>query len=283
MTASADIYDDLWMPTPSGLSRFWSWSKKTISEEGFIDFVAKLSPWLAPLPSAFFVYEATLDHLTSWKALAVVIAVVIETLGLTTTHTALGMYSWNQEHPEKKSPFGLAVVLAIVYIATTLVLIAVLKVIPEWKEYAPAVFPFLAVVGGVNLALRSHHNRRVRFEFKTHETNRSRQWQIEDEERELRHEERRMKMASKYGLTVTSSVASPVTKNGTFSGVTESSHTKEERYATILAAFKDDPRPSATKLARTLKVDRRTVYRDIDDLVALGKLVRDGSGKANIA
>jgi hypothetical protein len=212
MTASTFDFNEMLMPTPTGAKEAWNNARKILTEEGVIDFVAKLSPWLAPLPSAFFVYEATIQHLTDQPALAITIAVVIETLGLTTTHTALGMHAWNKTHasqPEKQAPFALSMVLALAYVAATLTLIGVLEVFPNLEHYAPAMFPLLAVVGAINLALRSHHNTRIREENETVKDRVARQRQLEDEDRALKAEERKMKAAAKYGATVNQNVNLP--------------------------------------------------------------------------
>jgi len=212
MTANALSFNEMIMPTPTGAKEAWKSARKILTEEGVIDFVAKLSPWLAPLPSAFFVYEATKEHLTDNPALAITIAIVIETLGLTTTHTALGMHAWNKTHAnqlEKQAPFGLSVILACAYVAATLSLIGVLEVFPEFEHYAPAMFPLLAVVGAINLALRSHHNTRIREENEVIKDSVARQRQLEDEDRALKAEERKIKTAAKYGLTVNQNVNPP--------------------------------------------------------------------------
>ena len=212
MTANALEFNEMFMPTPTGAKEAWKAARRILSEEGVIDFVAKLSPWLAPLPSAFFVYEATMHHLTDWQPLAFTIAVVIETLGLTTTHTALGMHAWNKthyDHPEKQAPFGLSVILACAYVAATLSLIGVLEVFPDFEHYAPAMFPLLAVVGAINLALRSHHNTRIREENEVIKDSVARQRQLEDEDRALKAEERKMKAAAKYGAIVNQNVSLP--------------------------------------------------------------------------
>lgn len=209
MTTNAIQFNEMFMPTPEGAKGLWKSARQVLSEEGIIDFVAKLSPWLAPLPSAFFVYEATIEHLTDQSLLAITIAIVIETLGLTTTHTALGMHAWNKTHnqqPEKQAPFGLSVFLALTYVAATLTLIGVLEVFPNLEHYAPAMFPLLAVVGAINLALRSHHNTRIREENETVKDTVTRQRQLEDEDRALKAEERKIKTAAKYGLTVNQSI-----------------------------------------------------------------------------
>ena len=61
-------------------------------EKNAIKIVAKLSPWLAPFPSAFFV--APTFGIISLLPLpvGVIVAAIIETLGLATVHTALWAY-----------------------------------------------------------------------------------------------------------------------------------------------------------------------------------------------
>jgi hypothetical protein len=213
MTATTQTYQELFMPTPKGFENLWASARKSIHEEGIIDFVSKLSPWIAPLPSAWFVHDATVRHLAAGSALAWIIAIVIETLGLTTTHTALGMHAWNKAHasrPEKQAPFGLSVILAVVYVIATLMLITVLEVAPNLQHYAPAMFPILAVVGAVNLALRSHHNSRVRLERSEIEETKQRQHQAEDEDRAQKLEEKRLRAMAKYGVTVNPSTVNQI-------------------------------------------------------------------------
>jgi len=275
MTANAIEYNEMFMPTPSGFKDAWNSLRRILSEEGVIDFVAKLSPWLAPLPSAFFVYQATMDHLTTWPALAVTIAIVIETLGLTTTHTALGMHAWNQTHkgqPEKQSPFWLSVILAVAYIIATLSLILVLEILPNLEHYAPAMFPLLAVVGAVNLALRSHHNARIREENNLTKDAVTRQRQLEDEDRALKAEERKMKTAAKYGFTVPSGVArsvpSIVTSSSDMQNVTSDATNSRldmsQRQNAITEYIRTNDNPGAAALGRMFGVDRKTIYRDLE-------------------
>lgn len=283
MTTNATIYQEMFMPTPSGITSWWSTTRKAISEEGIIDFVAKLSPWLAPLPSAFFLYEAAITHLGANEPLAWIIAIVIETLGLTTMHTALGMHAWNRAHqdrPDKKAPFGLACVLTGAYSLVALVLIVVLKVSPDASSYAPIMFPFLAVIGAVNLAMRSHHNQRVREEKTIINEIKTRQYQIEDEDRADRREERRIKLAAKYSVTPT--VTSTVTLPQSTSGVTVESHNAESRQQVIFATLQAGKKLSATAIGKQFGVDRKTIYRDIDAMVSAGILTRDAEGKPAI-
>ena len=59
-------------------------------ERNAIDVVAKLRPWLAPFPSAYFVARSAMVHLNLPLAVAVVVAAIVETLGLATVHRQCG-------------------------------------------------------------------------------------------------------------------------------------------------------------------------------------------------
>jgi hypothetical protein len=131
-------------------------------EKNAVRVVAKLAPWLAPFPSAFFVARSSMEHLGLPLAVAVIVAGIIETLGLTTTHTALWAYDWNG-HKRKNDPAApvlLPVALGAVYLLATLGLVVFLEVWPNLSTYAPAIFPVLALVGAVNLALVSRQEQR---------------------------------------------------------------------------------------------------------------------------
>lgn len=196
---------ELWQPTPRSTFNEILKMRKAITEDGIIDFISSLSPWLASSPSALFVQKAAISHLgVSWE-FGWVIAIVIETLGLTTTHTALAFHKWNRAHPnspEKQAPYGLAVSLAGLYVLVTLGLIVVLESVPSLSPYAPIMFPLLAVVGAVNLAMRGHHNQRVREELMTIDSERNRRYQVEDEERQFKHKLAEKKLNVKLGIAV---------------------------------------------------------------------------------
>lgn len=126
-------------------------------ERGAVRTVAKLSPWLAPLPSAYFVARSAIEHLGVPLVMAVVMAAIIETLGLATVHTTLWLYEWNatKRKADPASPLWLAVALGAVYVLATWGLVVFLEVWPWLATYAPAIFPALAVVGSLNLAIVS--------------------------------------------------------------------------------------------------------------------------------
>jgi hypothetical protein len=138
------------------------WMNTRISEKGLVKLVARVAPWLAPVPSAYFVGRSAAAHLTLPWPVAVVVALIIESLGLATVHTALWLNDWNagRRKTDPVAPAWVALALGIVYLVSTIGLTVVLEVYPLLATYAPAIFPALAVVGAVNLALISQQERR---------------------------------------------------------------------------------------------------------------------------
>ncbi len=115
--------------------------------------------WLAP--SAYFVARSAMTHLALPLPVALIVAAIIETLGLATVHTALWAHDWNahKRKTDPSAPLGLAIALGGVYVAATLGLLVFLEVWPFLAVYAPAIFP-AAVVGALNLALISRQEQR---------------------------------------------------------------------------------------------------------------------------
>jgi len=133
-----------------------------ITERSAVKFVAKLSPWLAPIPSAFFVGRSSMVHLGLPWPVALVVAIVIEALGLTCAFMASWFADWN--HAKRKTdptaPVVIALVLGAMYLLTTLGLLAGLEAWPDLARYMPVVFPFLALVGTLALALIAQQEQR---------------------------------------------------------------------------------------------------------------------------
>ena len=284
-------------PTPEGVGWITNRIKVSISEEGVIDAVAKLSPWIAPLPSAFFVYEATLAHLTEWTPLAVVIALVIETLGLTTIHTALGFRIWNRmnaESPEKQAPFVFSCVLAGMYVVATLLLILGLEFAGEtFGAVAPAMFPIMALVGAINLAMRSQHNVMVKEEQSKIDKLDALASEKREEERENRRNDRELKrkdkelgILAKYGQLPSSQAVNP-TVNPTVNIQPIDGHSTrvdsqnespvesktDHRRRLLIDAVKNDPSITMAELKRQLGVGSvNTIKSDIQYLSNMGIL-----------
>jgi len=132
-------------------------------EVAAVGLVAKVAPWLAPVPSAYFVVRSSVHHLAVPLWVAVVIGAIIELLGLTTVHSALWAYEWNLKRNKRQdapAPLVLPVAMGVLYLAITVGLIVVLEVFPWLSTYAPGLFPFLSIVGTVNLAFVARQRKR---------------------------------------------------------------------------------------------------------------------------
>jgi hypothetical protein len=109
--------------------------------------VARLGPWLAPLPPAFFVARATDKRLGTGLPVAVMIAVVVEAAGIAAASATLAAYTWNRERPAKtdpKAPTVLGLVLCAVYLAVGIIISVVLELDGGLAVYVPGLFFALA-------------------------------------------------------------------------------------------------------------------------------------------
>ncbi len=127
-----------------------------------VDLVAILAPWLAPVPSAYLVYRAAVERLEWHPAVAVAAAIAIEAIGVTSIVNALKLWDWNSmrskakgEKGDRRAPFELALAVCGVYVVVTIGLTVLMDVYPDLAFVAPAIFPVLALVGGLNIALRN--------------------------------------------------------------------------------------------------------------------------------
>lgn len=221
-------------------------------EKGVVTMAAKVAPWLAPFPSAYFVARSAMVHLMLPLPVAVVVAAIIETLGLATVHTALWAYDWNvqKRRSDPRAPVGLAVALGSVYIIATLGLVVFLEVWPSLATYAPAIFPALAVVGAINLAFIARQEQR---------------------EASVRAEkaERRARRRERYGM-------SRNTKSDTHLDTLLAARRakRESRIRTLVSFYDSNPVAGATEAAAAVGVSRQTVYTYLAELESGGRIAR---------
>jgi len=132
-------------------------------EHAATDLVARVAPWLSPLPTAYLVGRATVLHLAWPVEVGIVAAVIVECLGLATTVTALDLREYNasKRKTDPVAPFPLAAMLVGVYLVVAVVLTVALDTVPMLATYAPALFPGLSLAGMMILALRHDHARRL--------------------------------------------------------------------------------------------------------------------------
>jgi hypothetical protein len=239
-------------------------------EKNAIRTVAKLSPWLAPFPSAYFVARSAMIHLALALSVAVVVAAIIETLGLATVHTALWAHDWNahKRKTDPRAPLGLAMALGAVYVVTTLGLVVLLEVWPLLAAYAPALFPALAVVGALNLAVISRQEQREAAV------------KMEKEERQARRQARRQAARQPTWTQVSGEASRTAVLNASLDVARQTRRAKREaRMNAVLTFYEDSPDAGPTEASHAIGVSRQTVYNYLDELEASGRISRtDGQG-----
>jgi len=120
--------------------------------------VGRLACWLTPLPSAVLVARATgqvFGLVTPWP---LVMAVIIELVGLTTSNLWLEAREWNRTRRKSDPPANerLAMGLMLGYFATAFALLLAFEAphvaaTGDWPELAALLFPALSAVGVVTL------------------------------------------------------------------------------------------------------------------------------------
>jgi len=164
-----------------------------------VDFVSSLAPWLAPLPTAWLVYDRTQHHLNWPQWVAAIAGITLELLGVGILATWLMLYGYNR-NKRKSDPAAvmwLPVGLVVLYVLTAEALTVVLDVWPAMATIAPALFPILSVAAFALLALRANHVRRlddIAWQKDERKRQRDERKRHKDEERrqELDHERRQM-------------------------------------------------------------------------------------------
>lgn len=136
--------------------------KLALLEDTAVDVISVFGPWLGPVPSAYLVGVAAMKYLDWPFLIALIAAIAVESIGVVSVVSALRLYEWNEtkRKSDPSAPFGLAVLLVVVYFVVTIGLTVLLDVIPELARFAPAVFPLLAAVGAVNIAVKNGQRRR---------------------------------------------------------------------------------------------------------------------------
>lgn len=232
-------------------------------EKNAVRIVAKLSPWLAPLPSAYFVARSAITHLALPLPVAVVVALIIETLGLATVHTALWAHDWNthRRKTDPSAPLGLCIALGGVYVVATLGLVVFLEVWPLLATYAPALFPALAVVGALNLAMISRQEQR-------------------EAAVELEKAERKAQRQTLHRGT-SAKPSEALSKTAVLDTSLDTARRtrrvkRDARLDALLAFYASNPEAGPTEAGRAIGVSRQTVYTYLDELEAAGRIGRDG-------
>lgn len=133
-------------------------------EAMFIDTVAAVTPWLAPLIPAYLVYHNMTQRLGYPWVFGLVGAAAVEFLGLSAVHTAVTFWQWNDAHKIERAPFWFAFGAGLFYVVIVLTVNAALDIWQgaAWVNIlAHALLSLLSVDAAVIIAIRAQHARRL--------------------------------------------------------------------------------------------------------------------------
>ena len=242
-------------------------------ENNVIDLVAKIAPWLAPIPTAFLVGRATVEHLEWPPAIGFLAAVVIESLGLVSCATALDLYQFNQNRRKNDppAPFGLAVIMILIYFIVAVFLTIVLDIQPAWSLVAPAIFPVLSLVGVTEIALRKNYQDRIQ--------------KIANEKADRKAERQAISSNRRQDLQGPgqASMSDNLSNNGQFdmnlNRLQAGRKAKlDSRLDRLMDIYRTNPNLGISDAARVLNVSRQTIYSYLEQLEHAGRISRTDQG-----
>lgn len=237
------------------------------NEKSLVKLIARLSPWLAPLPSGYFVARASISHLDLPLIIGISVGIIIEFLGISSVHTWLWLADWNsnKRKSDPDAPTSLAAFLGVIYFCATVGLTVVLEVRPALSTYAPVIFPALAIVGAVNLVLISQQEHRER---------------VVTNERQVRQSQRvnRTTIQPHTGVNTHNPLMSTLTDGYSLDTVNPvKEKTKSEILDMLVYTLLDNPNVSISELARQIGRSRQTTYKYLEELHSSGRIPKNGN------
>jgi len=176
-------------------------------------------------------------------------------------------YNGSKRKSDAKAPFLLSASLVCVYLLSTIGLTILLDIFPELGRYAPAMFPLIALVGAINLALRSEHRRRL---FEISQTRNGRKT-VKDS--------CRVNSSGNLGQEVSNLLSiDPKTDTLSDKALAVRKSNLSNRLNDLVSFYLVNPSLGATDLAKSLGVSRQTIYSYIKLLEDSGRIRRSDKG-----
>lgn len=132
------------------------------TEGSAVNALSAIAPWGAPLAPAYMAYHGMVDKLAFDPTIALILAAVIEILGLATVSTTLQFWQHNRRYSteDKRQPVNLAGGMFLFYLAVILTT----NVLLEWPrqgEYNPIIarglLSLLSVPAAITMAVRTQY------------------------------------------------------------------------------------------------------------------------------
>lgn len=241
-----------------------------MTEQRLIKLIARIAPWLGPVPSAWLVGRAVELHLSFPWYMALVTALVVESLGLVSMYNWQNFTDWNRRKlkTDAPAPAGLPLALGVFYLALTIGLVVILEVVPSLATYAPAAMPLLAAVGTINLTLLAGQEAREAAA------------QREKMERKaLRNAGKEERKAEKMERIASAKAAQRAEKAR--EADEQAREAAEHSLGNALRtyhALTENPSATGEQLAQSLGISRRSIVNHLSKIEQAGLIKRNGNG-----
>lgn len=129
-----------------------------------IDLIAAIAPWLAPVLPAFLTGSNLFKLLEFPWYIALVSALVVELVGLSSMSTVLMLWTWNETKRESDpyAPMWLALVAGVIYMGVVLSVNTLLDIDPKrYSVLVKGLLSCMTVVAAIIIAVRGQHARRM--------------------------------------------------------------------------------------------------------------------------
>lgn len=240
-------------------------------DEFAIDTLSRLTTWLAPLVPAIMVYHSAQVHIPGvdkWQAL--VMAAVIELLGLSVVSNWLNVAEFNRQFPGERVGVRWHVLMVVAYVATVLMIVVGLKVEPvTFGWLAIIMLSMLSLWSAVAFVQRRQHSERMADKM-THV-------EVAERDREFDRQLRQAQRLAEHERKLASIRDMSRDTHRDMSRDMSQGMSQTERQAALLSSLQTGVDAiDYTALAAQLGVSARTVRRDIGALEAAGKLHVNG-------
>lgn len=245
------------------LEKFDAWERTAIG------MVSRLLPWLAPIPSAYLIGKAAMNQLQFPLGLGLIVAVIVEFLGLAAMSTFLDVFIFNQNRrkSDPPAPLWLPIMLVALYLILVISLTVIIEIVPSLTVYSPVLYPGISLAGYIMLSLQYYLSHRRKM--------------ISDEKAERRAERQaaRSEQVKIIDTNSSSSLSNTMSNNGDLDRLEAGKQEKKARKLTnLLGEIQKNPGANISDLARILKVSRQTVYSHLELLEKEGRIQRDKNG-----
>jgi hypothetical protein len=230
-------------------------------ESVLISIVGRVGLWLTPLPSAFLVSRSASRVFSLTGAWPVIMAAIVELVGLACSHLWLTAREWNanknKSDPEANERLAFILMLAYFGVTGSLLLafeIPVVIATGTVTGLTALLFPVLSAVAVVALNERAMQHKRL------------------SDKRQAKLSSRRKAGLGKPSIEPSNNANSNAKLNASRQAK------RRARLDALVTFYADNPDAGPTDAGRAVGVTRQTVYGYLDELEATGRISRNGDG-----